>query len=523
MPDLKKSNSVGSQSLVPAEDLDLHLKNAVYSRRGRSTSPSGRTLRRQDTPRVESLTLGEGLRAKLMLSSRSSRSSKSSTPLLTPPESVARIETVPMNKISGGSVSPAISITEAEQEPEIQDEVTTPVNSLNLGQANVENLAVPSNFSQSPPLTKILGEILTDSREMPKASEHGYIGNSSILKNSVAKTLNLEPEQFPGQLEGNYGGSNKVTIISPKISPGTSTFQAQTESETSISTESEGSMPGSHKGPDPAFHRVNTDPFLPPEETTVEQVGAFDLRHLRKDTLGELPLLTTTHSLISKTDEVVSPFTAATIDCSQHPPVGLQISSEKPTVATCNTNATSDHGTVILPGEPDRRKHRKPKTNSAIPASITLRRAYSAASRMSVQQTENPPSSPVAVSQKQYAMAIFEEFPLPTNFPPAEKLEKRRPVVGKEGIELPQEEGITAVSYMSVYSEPMVFPGEDFVGDIRDVSTPNEERGRAGTVRRESMAASIRSVYEILWRDGYGSRIGTAEVSRRGSELRDSV
>ncbi|KAL7270499.1 hypothetical protein RUND412_006795 [Rhizina undulata] len=514
MPDLKRSNSVGSQSLVPPEALDLHLKNAVYSRRSRSTSPSGRTLRPRDTPRVQSLTLGEGLRAKSMLSSRSSRSSRSSTPLLTPTESVARIETVPMNKISGGSVSPAISVTEAEQEPEIQDEVTTPVNSLNLGQANVENLAVPSNFSLSPPLTEILREIVTDSREMPRGLEHGYMGDSSILKNSDAKTLNLEPERFPGQVEGNYGDSNKVTIISPKISPGTSTFQAQTESETSNSMESEGSMPGSHKCPDPAFHRVTTDPCLPLEQTTVEQVGAFDLRHLRKDTLGELPLLTTTYSPNREPDEVVSPFTAATIDCSQQPPVGLQMSSGQPTVAPCNTNATSDYGTVILPGEPDRRKHRKPKTNIATPASSTLRRASSAASRTSVQQTENPPGFPVAVSQTQYAMAISEEFPLPTNFPPAEKLEERRPVVGKEGIEVPQEEGTTAVSYMSVYPEPMAFPGEDFVGEIPDDYTPDEERGGARAVRRQSMAASIRSVHEILWRNGYGSGTGTAEGSR---------
>ncbi|KAL7272258.1 hypothetical protein RUND412_004944 [Rhizina undulata] len=523
MPDLKRSNSVGSQTLVPPEDLDLHLKNAVYSRRGRSTSPFGRTLPQRDTPRVESLTPGEGLCAKSMLSSRSSRSSRSSIPLLTPPESVVRIETVPMNKISGGSVSPAISITEAEQEPEIQDEVTTPVNFLNLGQANVEHLAVPSNFSQSPPLTKILRESLTDSREMSRGLEGGYIGNSSILKNSDAKTLNLEPERFPGQLEGNYGDSKKVTIISPKISPGTSTFQAQTESGTSINPENEGSMPGNHKGRDPAFHRVTTDPCLPPEETTVEQVGAFDLRHSRKDTLGELPLLTTTHSPNSEPDEVESPFTAATIAFSQQPPIGLQISSGQPTVAPCNTNATSNYGTVIVSGEPDRRKHRKPKTNIATPASTTVRRASSAALRMSVQQTENPPSFPVAASQKQYAMAITEEFPLPTNFPPAEKLEERRPVIGKEGIEFPQEEGTTAVSYMSVYPEPMAFSGEDFFWEIRDVNTRGEERGRAGAVRRESMAVSIRSVHEILWRDGYGSGIVTAEGSGRGSEMRDCV
>ncbi|KAL7275435.1 hypothetical protein RUND412_001623 [Rhizina undulata] len=498
MPDLKRSNSVGSQSLVPPEDLDLHLKNAVYFRRGRSTSPSGGTLRRRDTPRVESLTLGEGLRAKSMLSSKSSRSSRSSTPLLTPPKSVARIETVPMNKISGSSVSPAISITEAQQEPEIQDEVTTPVNSLNLGQANVENLAVPSNFSQSPPLTKISRESLTDSREMPRDLEHGYIGDSSILKNSDAETLNLEPERFPGQLEGNYGDSNKVTIISPKISPGTSTFQAQTESETSISPESEGSMPGSHK------------------ETTVEQVGAFDLRHLRKDTLSELPLLTTTHSPNSEPDEVVSPFTAATIACSQQPPRRIT-----------NLFRTTYRCSVLWHCHSSRRTKSKktPKTKNKYCYTGVDYTSSGVLGRVKNECTANRnlPSSPVAVSQKQYPMAISEEFPLPTNFPPAEKLEERRPVVGKEGIEVPQEEGTTAVSYMSVYPEPMAFPGEDFVGEIRDVNTPDEERGRAGAVRRESMAASIRSVHEILWRDGYGSGIGTAEGSRRGSEMRDSV
>lgn len=123
--------------------------------------------------------------------------------------------------------------------------------------------------------------------------------------------------------------------------------------------------------PDPSFHRGINSPVIgePPDEVILEQVGSFHVHHLRNDSLGELPYISTVEELPPSppppSSEVHTPTRAShssplSEGHSQKgsPPLGM-IKPPEPTTTPSATVASGEitTSTVVLPGEYGRRQH----------------------------------------------------------------------------------------------------------------------------------------------------------------------
>lgn len=102
------------------------------------------------------------------------------------------------------------------------------------------------------------------------------------------------------------------------------------------------------ENPDPLFHRSLNSPLQGelPDQVLVEQVGSFGVHHLRSDTLGQLPHITTIEALpLQSSPPVLS---------AKESLLGKITQLEVPPAVTSGEITPS---TVVLPGEYFRRRH----------------------------------------------------------------------------------------------------------------------------------------------------------------------
>lgn len=118
--------------------------------------------------------------------------------------------------------------------------------------------------------------------------------------------------------------------------------------------------------PDPSFHRGIKSPVIDhPDEVVLEQVGSFRVHHLRNDSLGELPRISTVEELSSPPpsssetrspkEESYSPTSSEISLKAGSPRSGLSKPIAVPSTVVSGGEITSN--TVFLPGEYGRRQH----------------------------------------------------------------------------------------------------------------------------------------------------------------------
>ncbi|KAF8250924.1 hypothetical protein K440DRAFT_671640 [Wilcoxina mikolae CBS 423.85] len=262
--------------------------------------------------------------------------------------------------------------------------------------------------------------------------------------------------------------------------------------------------------PDPTFHRSIKSPLEPKDEAYVEQIGSFRVAYLRNDSLGNLPKILTESEEGSPSSERVA---GEGTECFED---GLGVSEDGGSVSQDD----------LLSGDEEAAEVPVPK-----PAQITLRRP-------SVEQPAlNVPVSKLKVDAEDASINVGEavdhslEPEPPIALPPMAKTQeeaggKRRPI--PPGFRNPNSvlptgaTGTTAVCSEHIHQEQPIItsPFDRSMATVASMSNPFDSMsaeglgrilqpgtGEGSTVdgkwvrRKGSVAASIRSVHEILWKD----------------------
>jgi hypothetical protein len=315
--------------------------------------------------------------------------------------------------------------------------------------------------------------------------------------------------------------------------------------------------------PDPTFHRSVGSPVNPVTEAFVEQIGTFHVANLRNDSLGNLP------KMYSTTSEEPSPSTGENSDADFGTSVYL--------AASPGSLGSSPFETYPSSPKPDAPVDEE--YQSAIYASQMLARALEREANGILPPDEPIPDLPVQQSERLLAKVTLrptstdaiplrpghlgEPFPArldptaeqdargsgsATAFPPLVEMHDTDTARGSRLPIPPRRDSnpdcvlptsateTTAVCATNVYPEEPIFsvpPDTSTTGLGKSLNKPFEssagaegryvlgqaEEGWRGLRRRGSVAASIRSVHEILWKASSvnSTARSTPAVSRRSS------
>ncbi|KAF8537720.1 hypothetical protein BDD12DRAFT_911274 [Trichophaea hybrida] len=262
--------------------------------------------------------------------------------------------------------------------------------------------------------------------------------------------------------------------------------------------------------PDPTFHRSIKSPLEPKDEAYVEQIGLFRVAYLRNDSLGNLPKILTESEEGSPSSEIVA------VEGTEYFEDGLG-DSEDDGSDSQDDLLFSDEEAAGVP--------------VSKPAQITLRRPSVEQSSISARVPKSKVDVQVAsITLGEMVDNSLESEP-PIALPPMPKTQeeaaaKRRPI--PPGFHNPNSvlpigaTGTTAVCNAHIHQEQPIItsPYDKSMATIANMSNPfdsvSEEgfryilrpgTGEGSTVdgkwvrRKGSVAASIRSVHEILWKD----------------------
>jgi hypothetical protein len=433
------------------------------------------------TPR----TFGLGVPAEKSTTGRSLERRESTHCLLSPDTQVPLLPTTSPNS---GIVTPSIVLTPASNHYVDVDDVLSLASSI---VSNNSNLSALREDIPSPPL---------DAMSPTSGSFSGSEGRNyqSILTQSRARSRR---DTISTEKSVNFEEPPKITEAIERASAILEEGPQQQNLEVKTIQ---------FDDPDPIFHRSIKSPVEPKDEAYVEQIGLFRVAYLRNDSLGNLPKILTESEEGSPSREGITSEDAGYFEDDPG-------DSEECASVSKDDPQTGGEEAAEIP---------VPK-----PAQITLRRP--SVEQLSIQVRISMPS----VDTHEPSITIGKEIDyslepvLPVALPPIPKTQekaegKRRPV--PPGFRNPNSvlpigaTGTTAICNAHIHQEqPIITSSYDTsVATIASMNNPFDsafgegfERVlQPGTVegsaadgqwvrRKGSVAASIRSVHEILWKD----------------------
>lgn len=178
--------------------------------------------------------------------------------------------------------------------------------------------------------------------------------------------------------------------------------------------------------PDPSFHRSLNSPVRGySDQVVLEQVGSFRVHHLRNDSLGELPRISTVEELppspqppssgahSPRREYNFSSSSGVSLNAGT-PPLRLEINPPEPATVSSAARVSGDMvtNTVFLPGEYGRRQHSRGGARSrgnkdiSVPLQISTQTELQSKVITGVRVTpEGPPATPespfTSISKKQ--------------------------------------------------------------------------------------------------------------------------